>query len=121
MEIELDKTLHHNRGAKGTIRLNKKNGNFNVGDTLKFSILEKGNYNNVIFQKNFKVLEEKSSFCLNFTSEEMRIGEVISKEEEYWYELKLNDETPLIAFDREKAKKFILYPEAPNKEVNDNE
>ena len=55
MEIDSDKTLHHNRGATGTIKLNKKSGNFNVGDTLKFSIVEKGNYNNVIFQKSFEV------------------------------------------------------------------
>lgn len=109
-------TITHNRGDKGAIRINSNTGSFKVGDTLKFSIVKKGDYNDVIFQKEFEVTEESNIYFLTFTNEEMRIGDVISKEKEYYYEIEMNDDTTLIGYDENKHKKFILYPEAVKKE-----
>lgn len=111
-----DKSIEINRGSTGTLRIKNKNGSFSIGDKLKFSIMEKGNYNNVLFQKEIKVTEESNIAYINLTKEDTRFGEVISKEEVYWYEIELNDSQTLIGFDSEKAKKFTLYPEAPDKE-----
>ena len=120
MEI-IDKryTLEHTRGDKGGIRLKSSVGPFKADDVIKFSIVTKGDYTNVVFQKEFKVLEECTEFLLWFTKEEMKIGEPIKdKEVTYYYEIELNNDTTLIG-SRNKHKKFILYPEAGTKEVDD--
>lgn len=115
-----DKTIEINRGEQGSLRIINKKGNFSVGDKLKLSILEKGNYNNVLFQKEVEVGEESNIFFFPFESEDTRFIDIISAEKIFWYELELNDSKPLISYDSDKAKKFIIYPEAPNKGVNNN-
>lgn len=115
-----DKSIEINRGSTGTIKVTNKNGNFAIGDKLKLSIVEKGNYNNVLFQKEYEITEESNVAYINLTSEDTRFCNVISKEEVYWYEIELNNSQTLIGYDSSKAKKFIIYPEAPNKEVNNN-
>ena len=115
-----DKSIEINRGSTGTIKVINKNGNFAIGDKLKLSIVEKGNYNNVLFQKEYEITEESNVAYINLTSEDTRFCNVISKEEVYWYEIELNNSQTLVGYDSNKAKKFIIYPEAPNKEVNNN-
>lgn len=122
MAFEFDKknkTIFSNRGDRGTIKLINTNGSFKVGDKIKFSIIDKDNYNNVIFQKIFTVIEEKPEFYLTLTSDDTRIGDIISKQVVYNYEIEYNDDTTLIGYDRSKGKKFILFPEAANKEGSD--
>lgn len=115
-----DKSIEINRGDSGTIKITNKNGSFSIGDKLKFSIVEKGNYNNVIFQKEFEITEESNIAYITLVGDDTRWGDVISSKEEYWYEIDLNDSKTLVGYDSDKAKKFILYPEAPKKEVNSN-
>lgn len=112
-----DKSIEINRGEASSLKLINKKGNFATGDKLKLSIVEKGNYNNVLFQKEVEVIEESNSFFFPFESDDTRFIDIISAEETFWYELELNDSKPLIAYDKTKGKKFIIYPEAPNKEV----
>lgn len=114
------KEITINRGDRGTIKLTNTLGSFKVGDKLKFSIVDKGNYNKVVFQKTYTVTEESTEFYLTLTREDTRIGEVISKEKVYWYEVDYNDGNTLIGYDKSKAKRFVLFPEAPNKEGSDN-
>ena len=108
-------TIIHNRGDKGAIKLVNKIGTFKLGDKFKFSIVKKGDYNDVVFQKEFEVSEDSTEYFLTFTGDEMRFGEPISKKKEYWYEIDLNDDTTLIGSDETGDKKFILYPEASRK------
>ena len=122
MAFEFDKktkTIFSNRGDRGTIKLINTNGSFKVGDKIKFSIIDKDNYNNVIFQKIFTVIEESSEFYLTLTSDNTRIGDIISKQVVYNYEIEYNDDRTLIGYDRFKGKKFILFPEAANEEGSD--
>ena len=109
-------TMEHYRGDKGGIRLVTKPGlrTFKTDDVIAFSIVTKGNYNDVVFQKEFKVEEDCTEYILGFTNEEMRIGEPISEKVTYYYEIELNNDTTLIG-SRSKHKKFILYPEAAKK------
>lgn len=113
---KITKEITINRGDRGTIKLTNTIGNFKVGDRLKFSIVEKGDYESIVFQKTFTVTEESTEFHLTLTSEDTRIGDVISKPVTYWYEVEYNGDQTLIGYDKkEKAKKFILLPEVPNK------
>lgn len=115
MKINENKTIEINRGDRGTIVLKNKNGNFKVGDVLKFSILRKKDYNIVVFQKKYVISEESNVFNIGLTSEDTRIGDIISKPVTYWYEIEYNGDNTILGYDSKGAKKFILYPEAPNK------
>lgn len=115
-KINADKSIEITRGDRATIKLTNKKSVFNVGDIIKFSIVEKKNYNNLIFQKQYEVEESGDTFNITLTSEDTTIGDIISDKKEYWYEIEYNGNQTPIGFDDNKAKKFILYPEAPNKE-----
>lgn len=104
-----------NRGDRATIRLVSSKGKFKVGDKLKFSIVDKKNYNNVIFQKEYIVTEESNIAYITLTKEDTTIGEIISREKEYNYEIKYNDDITLLGFDDDDGKSFILYPNAGTK------
>ena len=123
MAFEFDKAtkaISVNRGDRGTIKLTNRKGNFKVGDKFKFSIVDEKNYENVVFQKTFTVIEESPTYFLTLTKEDTTIGGIISTKETYWYELEYNGDNTLIGYDKTKGKKFILFPEAPNKEGSDN-
>lgn len=115
MKINADKSIEINRGDEGTIVLKNKSGNFEVGDTIKFSVVEKKNYNKVVLQREYTVSEQSDSFNIVLESEDTRIGEIISKPVVYWYEIEYNGNQTLIGYDDKGAKEFILYPEAPEK------
>ena len=123
MAFEFDKAtkaISVNRGDRGTIKLTNRKGNFKVGDKFKFSIVDEKNYENVVFQKTFTVIEESPTYFLTLTKEDTTIGGIISTKETYWYELEYNGDNTLIGYDKTKGKKFILFPEAPNKEGSDD-
>lgn len=118
MKINAEKEIEINRGDRGTIKLVSSNGKFKVGDKLKFSVVDKKDYNNVLFQKEYTITEESNVAYLTLTSEDTKIGEITSKKMEYNYEIEYNGELTLVGYDSEKGKKFILYPEAANKGGN---
>ena len=43
--------------------------------------------------------------------DDMKIGEMLNKQVEYWYEIELNNDETIIGYDDDGAKKLILYPE----------
>ena len=116
MKIRADKSIEINRGDAGTIILTNKTGNFNIDDVIKFSIVEKKNYKNVVLQKTYTITEESNKAYIGLTSEDTKIGDIISKPVTYWYEIEYNGNQTLIGYDDVGAKEFILYPEAPNEE-----
>ena len=123
MAFEFDKetkVIAVNRGDRGAIRLINNKGNFLPGDKIKFSIVDKKNYGNLVFQKTFTIGEESPEFCLTLTKLDTKIGDIISSAVTYWYEIEYNGDNTLVGYDRKtKAKKFILLPEAPDKEGGD--
>ena len=116
---EATKTIKVTRGDRKTIKLKNTIGNFKIGDKIKFSVVEKNHYENVVFQKIYTVTEESSVFYLTLTSQDTKIGKIISKDKTYWYEVEYNGDTTLIGKDDDGHKEFILRPEAADKkEVN---
>lgn len=113
------KQIEINRGDRGTIRLGAKTGSFNVGDRILLSIVDQQNYNNVVFQKEYIVMQAGPTFDLTLTKADTTIGPIISNKVEYWYEIQLNGDQTIIGYDNERQKKFILYPEAPVKGGNE--
>lgn len=114
-----DKTIEINRGDRKTIVLKNKSGTFKVGDKLKFSIVEKKNYNNVLFQKTYTVTRESKYMPITLSREDMKIGDIISKKLVCWYEIEYNGSQTIVGYDDDGAKELILYPEAPDIGGND--
>lgn len=87
---------------------------FQPGEEVRFKVFEKKKCENVAFQKDFTVTEETDMVGILLTEEETKIGDVISKPVDYWYEVELNPNTypqTLVGYDEDGAKIFRLYPE----------
>ena len=70
-------------------------------------------------QKDIKVTEETKHIDIELTKENTKIGEVINKPIEYWYEIELNPDTKpqtVIGYDETGEKIFVLYPEGNDKQ-----
>lgn len=87
---------------------------FKAGDVVRIKIFGKKDANNVVLEKDFPVTEETDSVEILLTKEDTKIGEVISKPKDYWYEIELNPFTnpqTIIGYDEDGAKVFKLFPE----------
>lgn len=110
-------TIKLNRGDSLSLNLSitledNSNYTFKVGDTIVFSIYKKGKMNeDAVLLKEINVLEQSESLSISLTNEETKIGELINKPLEYWYEVELNNQYTVIGYDDTGAKLLILYPE----------
>lgn len=87
---------------------------FQKGDVLRMVIYGRKDAENVVLEKSFDVTEETSEVSIFLTGDDTRIGEVISKPTDYWYEIELNPMTnpqTIIGYDDDGAKVFRLFPE----------
>jgi hypothetical protein len=93
---------------------------FKAGDVLRIKVYGKKDAESVYLQKDFPVVENTSEVEIYLTEEDTRIGEVISKPVDYWYEVELNpDEAPqtIIGYnDEDGAVIFKLFPEGADVE-----
>lgn len=87
---------------------------FQAGDVLRIKVYGKKEAENVVLEKDFIVTEVAEKVEIFLSEEDTKIGEVISKPVDYWYEVELNpDENPqtIIGYDDDGAKVFRLFPE----------
>jgi hypothetical protein len=87
---------------------------FQTGDVIRFTVMEKKGCDNVVMSKDFIVESPTYNVNISLKREDTRIGEVISKPKDYWYEIELNPETvpqTIIGYDEQGPKVFRLYPE----------
>ena len=87
---------------------------FLPGDLLRIKVYGKKDVENVVLQKDFPVLAESYTVDLYLDENDTKIGEVISKPVDYWYEIELdplsNPQT-IVGYDDDGAKVFKLFPE----------
>lgn len=118
-EITADKTIHLTRGDIANISVSAVLQDdvpytFSINDIVRFKIVEKKDYSNVIFQKDVSIEEETTSITISLTKDDTKIGEIINKPVDYWYEVEVNPDTQpqtIIGYDQNGAKIFRLYPE----------
>lgn len=87
---------------------------FQAGDVVRIKVYGKKDAEAVVLQKDFPVTEETETVEIYLTEEDTKIGEVISKPVDYWYEVELNpytDPQTIIGYDEDGAKVFKLFPE----------
>ena len=87
---------------------------FQLGDVLRIKIYDKKGCENVVLQKDFPVVDITDSVDIFLSDEDTKIGEVISKPKDYWYEVELNPETDpqtIIGYHEDGPVVFKLFPE----------
>lgn len=87
---------------------------FQAGDVLRIKVYGKKNAENVVLQKDFPVTKETETVEIFLSEEDTKIGDVISKPTDYWYEVELNpydNPQTIIGYDEDGAKVFRLFPE----------
>jgi hypothetical protein len=97
---------------------------FQPGDLLRIKVFEKKACNCVVMQKDFPVISETEKVSIFLTEQDTRIGDIISKPVDYWYEIELNPTSnpqTIIGYDEEGAKVFKLFPEGKDVEISDIE
>lgn len=110
-------TIKLNRGDILNINLTIKKDDgtdytFEDGDKITFSIYSKSKLNDkAVLLKEFTATPNTTTLTINCTSEETKIGELVNKPIDYWYEIELNNEYTILGYDEDGAKIFKLYPE----------
>ena len=105
-------TIHITRGDKGVIELAIDGYTFSIGDTVELRVYDKKALDKLpVLKKEITVTETSLTIDIELTAEDTKIGEMINKAKEYWYEIELNDNQTVVGYDEEGAKKLMLYPE----------
>jgi hypothetical protein len=94
---------------------------FKAGDVVRIKIYGKKDANTVLLEKDFAVVEDTDSVQIFLDREDTKIGDVISKPKDYWYEVELNPNSKpqtLIGYDEDGAKVFRLFPEGKDLEAD---
>lgn len=93
---------------------------FQPDDILRFKVFERKNVDNVFLEKDFKISEATTEVLIELTAEEMKIGELIDKPKDYWYEVELNPDTlktqTIVGYEKEEGPAILtLLPEGGDK------
>lgn len=117
-KINEDLSIYATRGDivffKVTAEDKGENYKFQPGEVVRMTVYEKKACNCVVLQKDFPVTEESEFVDIFLKEEETRIGGLISKPVDYWYEIELNPRTnpqTIVGYDDDGAKVFKLFPE----------
>ncbi len=113
-----DLSIHATRGDMVSFTVTaEENGEsyvFQPGDVLRLKVFEKKNCANVVLQKEFAVMQASQSVAVELTGRDTKIGGVISRPVDYWYEIELNPFTQprtIVGYDCGGPKIFRLLPE----------
>lgn len=118
-DIDSAKTIHITRGDIATVKFSAKfkTGDpylFKENDIVRFTVVEKNHYESIILTKNVLVTADSEFVEVNLHESDTRIGDVINKPKDYWYEVTVNPDTApqtIIGHDTAGPKIFRLYPE----------
>lgn len=113
-----DKSIYATRGDALPLSVSADDGGeaykFQPGDVVRFKVYGKKDAAAVALQKDFPVYEATEAVDILLTGADTKIGDVISKPTDYWYEVELNPDTypqTIIGYDEDGAKVFRLFPE----------
>lgn len=116
--INEDNSIYATRGDivffSVTAKDNDEEYTFSAGDFIRIKIYEKKNAENVVLQKDFSVSEDTKAVEVFLNEEDTKIGELISKPVDYWYEVELNPLTnpqTIVGYTEDGAAIFKLFPE----------
>ena len=113
-----DMSIYVTRGDMVYLKIKaNKNGapyTFQPGEVLRIKVFEKKNCEKVVLQKDFPVTAVTQGVEIVLDGNDTKIGGVISKPVDYWYEVELNpydNPQTIIGYDGDGTRIFRLYPE----------
>jgi hypothetical protein len=116
--IDNDLTIHITRGDTALIAVTATIGGtyfeFKPDDVVRLKVFAKKDCDDVVLKKDTVVTAATEAVEITLTGEDTKIGEIINKPVDYWYEVELNPETnpqTIVGYDENGAKVFKLYPE----------
>lgn len=116
--INEDLSIYLTRGDSAVFSVGANIGEteytFKEGDVVRFKVFGKKNCDDVVLKTDVVVGAATNLVQIALDSDDTKIGEVISKPTEYWYEVELNPDTyaqTIIGYDENGAKVLTLYPE----------
>lgn len=94
----ITKQIDLTRGDAATIAISIPNSDgtdyvFQIGDIVRFSVYKKKDCHCVELIKDTEVTEETTVVNIFLNKEDTKIGDIISKDTDYWYEVVLNPDT----------------------------
>ena len=117
-KVNEDLSIHVTRGDSAVLGVaadeNGTNYTFKEGDVVRLKVFEKKNCDEVVLQKDTGANAGAKEVEITLSGEDTKLGKVISKPVDYWYEIELNPDTnpkTLIGYDEDGAKVFRVYPE----------
>ena len=117
-QINEDKSIYATRGDIVIFSVSASNKGepytFQPGEVLRFKVFGKKDAESVVLQKDFPVTAVTQTVEIFLGENDTKIGEVISKPKDYWYEVELNpydNPQTIIGYDEDGAKVFKLFPE----------
>ena len=124
--VNSDGTIHATRGDIGSIKVGIKTLDgtdyiFKSGDIVRLNVHERKRPDRVVLLKDVHVDFETTSVIISLSREDTKIGDLIDKPVDYWYEVELNpDTTPqtFIGYDTLGPKVFTLFPEGGSEKCN---
>lgn len=113
-----DKTIHINRGDRGTFRVyvldrkTREKYTFRAGCKVSFVVVpNKGYTTGEVLRKDVYVTEDTQEVEITLVAADTKIGDMIDKKVTFWYNVVVNDDLTIIGSDEDGEKRFILYPE----------
>lgn len=113
-----DLSIYVTRGDMVFLRITAENNGkpytFEAGEVLRFKVYRKKDCEEVVLEKDFPVTATTQAVDIILEEADTKIGEVISKPVDYWYEVELNPEDnpiTIIGYDGDGTKVFRLFPE----------
>lgn len=117
-QINDDNSIYVTRGDIAVISVSAEDSGkpytFSPGELLRFKVFKKRNCSEVVLVKDFPITSETEAVQIFLTKEDTKLGEVISKPVDYWYEAELDPLTnprTIIGYDEDGPKIFKLFPE----------
>ena len=117
-KVNDDLSIYCTRGDTATLSVTADMGGgkytFQANDLVRFRVFEKKDCAKVLLTKDVRVAAATEAVDVLLTGEDTKLGDVISKPTDYWYEVELNPLTvpqTIIGYDENGPKVFRLFPE----------
>lgn len=125
-KVNDDLSIYVTRGDMVFLKVTADNNGeaytFQEGEILRFKVYRKKDCEEVVLQKDFPVTTATQEVEIILEEADTKIGEVISKPVDYWYEVELNpfdNPQTIIGYDDDGTKVFRIFPEGRDLTEND--
>ena len=117
--VNSDGSIYITRGDIGSLKVGMKiaedtNYVFKSGDVVRLNVHERKHPENVVLNKYVEVTSETDIVIITLDRDDTKIGDIVGKPIDYWYEVELNPDTvpqTFLGYDVNGPKIFRLFPE----------